>query len=657
MLDPYPVTIVSCDILGHSAADGALQVIRVAAINRIVANLLDACELGDVVWSSGGDGGHVVFRQEVWQQDAIRLVIDLYTWSETEGVPLRIVCHRGSVAHIRGADGRVQMVGEGINFAGWLLSQVTREGVVVSDSFRREIEDTAVEPAIEFHDQRFIPNVDFKPELLYLMSTGSLRSAWIESADGDRAALDSAVRRDGGWDVIYFAKRVWQANSADRDVDRALESVKAQHLQYYDAKRQKDEINDLFGHLEPDELNEVLRLGQLVERRRGDLICRYNEPGDTLFVILLGQVGVFRSEGGVFEAQPKHRHRRGEIVGELAYALGRDRTADLVALTDVALLSINNADLQSRLSGTQVGEAAARRVSAFINERILEHVADNVPYLLGPSGTGPLAVQEGAKDEYPLTILRRSCHLITLPRHKMALKLDDLSVPGSAHRGLCILTEGEVRSGEPDSVVLDGKDFPLLWADVPNLLPLQERTYSVGMHPIKVLCIDADGIDKFGARQREALRKALPRAVNHRPDQFEYDVYLCHAKRDWPIVEQIRARLIEANITCWVDNERILPGASVTESIEHGLSSSRFLLACLSENFAKSKWAQREMRVALHLDVKRREGDHSVLPLMLQDDVDKDDVISPLLRDSRRVSYDRGDEFEKLVEFIVSRSR
>jgi hypothetical protein len=648
--DYFKVAVVSCDIFGHYSSTSRVQVARVAAINEIVASTIELCEPGDVVWLSGGDGGHIVFRQDQWQDAALRLIFQLRQWSDAEGVPLRITGHRGEIAYIRGADGRVQPVGQGINDAGWLLTQSSREGVVVSDAFRRGIESSAVEPPVEFHEPRTVPGRDDVPRLLFLMSTDRVRSSWIDSTQGDRAALKLSVRQDGGWDVLYFAKRIWQVHSADREVAVALESVKLHHLRYTDGRSPVD-VNPFFAHLQPDELEEVLRLGQLVERKRGDVICRHGEAGDTMFVILRGQVGVYNSEGEGFDGspEPKHVHRRGEIVGELAYALSRNRTADLVALSDVALLSFNNADLQSRMSSNQVGATTSRQVSTFVNYRVLQHVGDNAPYLLGPRRTGPLAI--GPRG-WPQTLsgLRKYCELITVDTRVLDLTLNDLPRSDSQHRGLCILAAGVLQA---DDVLLDGADFPVLWVDAPNLLPLRPRTYRVQDEPVKVLQIAAEGIDQLAPRQREALRKALPRAVSRRPSKHEFDVFLCHSKRDSTVVSEIRGRLTEAGITSWIDDEHLKPGVPVTQTIEQGLRSSRFLLACVSANFAESAWAQREFRTVLHLDVKRREQS-SILLLMLNDDEDRDDVVPFLARDSKRVSYTRGREFESLLKHIAS---
>jgi hypothetical protein len=146
----YTVGIVSCDIVGHSSATAQNQLSRVAAINEIVARTIESGPAGKVVWASGGDGGHVLFLQEYWQQPAVNLILTLRQWTYSEGVLLRIIGHYGVVAPVQGADGRVQMVGEAINYAARLLTQAPhKKGVVVSEVFRREIVSTTVEPAIE----------------------------------------------------------------------------------------------------------------------------------------------------------------------------------------------------------------------------------------------------------------------------------------------------------------------------------------------------------------------------------------------------------------------------------------------------------------------------------------------------------------------------
>jgi hypothetical protein len=657
-IDYQGAAVVSCDIVGHSGNPVEVQTARVREINKIVAEQIDTCSDSDIVWSSGGDGGHVILRQTSWERPAIELIRNLYDWSERQEVPLRIIGHYGNITYIDGADRRVQPIGSGINYAGWLLTQGHWKGAVVSDTFRHEIEKADIDLEIEFRDPRFIPNISFEPHLLYLMSTEGMRSSWDDPEPGDRAALNRAIEKDLGWDILYFAKRIWQVNSKDDDAALALERVRVHTLRYHDArgsKKDEDEgiVNPFFERLGPDALKEVLQLGQLIERRRGHVICRYDETGDTMFVILRGEVGVYNSEGrGFNEATgPRHVLRQGEIVGELAYALSRNRTADLVALTDVALLSFNYEDIKSKSTGQQVAE----QVSAYINFRVLQHASDNAPYLLGPERAGPLAVGAPSWD-YALTVLRRHSNLIDVDRWVLDLALDKLKPSGSRREGLYILAAGELKAQRPGSVVLRGADFPVLWVDVPNLLQITPATYAVDDGPVKVLHIAAQGIDDLRPPQRAALRLALDHASNRQTGGYKFDVFLCHSKKDSQVVSKIYQRLVEAGITCWFDEKQIHPGAEITSMVEEGLSNSRYLLACISKNFADSNWAWPELRSTIHVDMKRRKKSKksAVLVLMLNEDDDKDEVIPPLIRDIRRLSYTRDGDFDELIRYITS---
>lgn len=492
------VTIVSCDVIRHSSADERDQLARVTAINDMVAEAIAGCAEGDVVWASGGDGGHVLFRQEAWEQAALDLAFGLRDWSLREDVPLRITCHRGQVFHIVGADGRVQPVGPGINDAGALLARVNT-GIVASDAFRQAV--PAVD--VDFHDPRRFLGSDGRLHWIHLMSSSRRRSSWGATDRSEHAALESAVVAGRSWDILYHAKRIWQSGSEDRIVARSVEAVEPSKLKYTDKRTGKDELNPFLGQPHRDELVEMLRLGKLVERRRGEFICHYGDSGDSLFVILRGEVGVFNSEG---EDRPGvlHTLRQGEIVGELAYAFARDRTADLVALTDVALLSFKYDDVHL-LSNASIGSAAARNVALFINYRALQHVSDNAPYLLGPDRNGPLSAGERGWGE-TLAALRRHTSLITLRRLPVHLTVDFVAAEAPKQKGIYILAGGTL---EAEGRLLEGHDFPVLWVDLPRFLTERSRKYRVRSQVVKVLRIGARGIAELDAAQREALHREL----------------------------------------------------------------------------------------------------------------------------------------------------
>ncbi|MFD1150282.1 TIR domain-containing protein [Saccharothrix hoggarensis] len=667
------VAVVSCDIEGHSAEGADKQVERVRKINRIVGARVVRLGHDGVAWSSGGDGGHVVFFREDWQRDAVDLVEELRRWALATGVPLRITAHHGAVGEITGADGRRQPVGDAMNFAGWLLSLATSAGVVVSEEFRREVEAADIGPVAVFERARLFPHRDLPPRLLYLMTFPGLPSAWGGRGQDDRTAFTDSRGRADGWELLYYAKRIWQVNSNDKEVTAALAGVTGKLRSSPERVADTDGDGDaegesIFSVLRPGQLNELLRLGQLVERTAGEIVCKFDDPGDSLFLILRGRVGVynFEDEGYGPTAEPRHVQTVGDIVGELAYALGRNRTADLVALTDVALLSFNNDDIRVRLAQSRQGRLAVDLLENFVNERVLEHVAQSATYLVGPNGTGPLSSVDddlGASLEdrraawrEALRVLEEHSHLIPVPKGAVDLDvvLPRKSVPD--HHGLYILTSGVVRPVDEPNVTLRGTDCPVLWVDLPELITGHPKAYEVVRDDtaMKVLYIGADGINDLSVPQRAALKAKLRDAAGRKPDDYEFDVYLCHTKRDEPLVREIRDRLTAADVRCWYDDTELEPGTLITEKIQVGLRSSRYVLACASANFMASEWAQREFGYALHLDVKRRDRPQALV-LMLNEHDDKDDALPPLARDIKRLHYRRDGDFEKLVSLLLRR--
>ena len=643
------VAIVSCDIRGHSKTDGREQVRRVTKINEIISTAIRRCRPEQVVWLSGGDGGHVVFRGDEWQPWAVRLVWDLVSWAWDDDVELRITGHVGRVTSTWGADSRVQIVGPGINFAGWLLRQLTHEAVIVSDAFRRAIAPVQIdELSVSFHDERLFIDRNLEPQLLYLLTINGFTSRWFESERDDHRELEkNLLEKSSGWDVLYFAKRIWQVNSKDKQVAAAVERT-AGTLRSIPVDR-----TSFLASMLAQELAEFLRIGQLIERGPGEVICRYGEPGESMFVILRGEVGVYNIEGKGFagQASPKHVHRQGEVVGELASVLNRDRTADLVALTDVALLAFTYEEVKKKLPAS-----ATRAFDMFVTERVLEHATQVASYLVGPNRTGPLSVASGnigAEDVWrdALRALRGHCQLITVDAGPLDLEFDHVLRGVEDRGGLYVLVSGRVvRQDGSAEVALDGAQCPVLWIDMPHLLPWPAASYVRVMEPIKVIRIGAAGIEQLDVSQRQQLRSALKDAVGHVPDEYEYQVYLCHSSHDKQVVRQIRDRLEANGIRCWFDEDELHGGRSARRGMEQGLRSSRYLLVCASANLQSALWANQEIDAVLHLDVESRD-DPKVLVLRLNGD-NVETAIPLLLQGKKWFEYQSPASFEELVGLL-----
>ena len=77
-------------------------------------------------------------------------------------------------------------------------------------------------------------------------------------------------------------------------------------------------------------------------------------------------------------------------------------------------------------------------------------------------------------------------------------------------------------------------------------------------------------------------------------------IFLSHSSSDKPFVRQLAARLGLIGLAPWLDEVEIKPGASLIGEIEHGLSTSRYLFAVMSEQAPEQPMAPGRLDVCPH---------------------------------------------------------
>lgn len=121
----------------------------------------------------------------------------------------------------------------------------------------------------------------------------------------------------------------------------------------------------------------------------------------------------------------------------------------------------------------------------------------------------------------------------------------------------------------------------------------------------------------------EAYR-ALSSSNQHRATRtdMEYDAFICHASED---KEEIAAPLAEAlqglGLNVWYDDFALTVGDSLWQSIDKGLSESRYGVVVLSPHFFEKDWTQKELD---GLAAKEIGGKKVILPVWHK--VDRDFV-------------------------------
>jgi len=267
---------VSFDISSHaSEADHAKQVERVATLNDLVGAVISAPGADAPLWASGGDGGHIAFTPAGAVEGVPNVIRKLRDWSSEFTAALRIVGHVGMASTVRGADGRVQLVGDGINLCGSLLEVASSEAIIVTTSFA-EFFATISGAGLRFHDPRFVYLKHFRMTRVCLCSLeGVPGSSWMPLHRSDRAMLNEAMTAHAPWDVIFYARRIIQTNSGDPEATTVITNAVLGHYGELVPQKTGRSIarSSLFSIIDPPSFLSFVVSAELVERRDGEVLC------------------------------------------------------------------------------------------------------------------------------------------------------------------------------------------------------------------------------------------------------------------------------------------------------------------------------------------------------------------------------------------------
>ena len=100
----------------------------------------------------------------------------------------------------------------------------------------------------------------------------------------------------------------------------------------------------LFAGLRPAQARIVVLMGELRRYRPGDPIVRQGERGDEMYVIIDGETEVFAGDGT--GRRRIAQLRRGDVIGEMGLVRHDERSADVLAASDVEVLAVDERFLQ-----------------------------------------------------------------------------------------------------------------------------------------------------------------------------------------------------------------------------------------------------------------------------------------------------------------------
>ncbi len=93
-------------------------------------------------------------------------------------------------------------------------------------------------------------------------------------------------------------------------------------------------------------------------------------------------------------------------------------------------------------------------------------------------------------------------------------------------------------------------------------------------------------------------------------------IFLSHNYKDKDFVRRLARDLDCHGLRVWLDEAELKIGDSLIEKIRDGIDGVNYVAVIISENSIKSRWVQKEIDVAMNLEIN--EQDIKVLPLMLE---------------------------------------
>jgi hypothetical protein len=95
-------------------------------------------------------------------------------------------------------------------------------------------------------------------------------------------------------------------------------------------------------------------------------------------------------------------------------------------------------------------------------------------------------------------------------------------------------------------------------------------------------------------------------------------VFLCHAHSDAAAVRDLFRYLRREGVDVWLDKESLLPGADWEFEIRKAVRASDVVVVCLSKQFNKAGYRQKEVRIALDTEQEKPEGEIFIIPARLE---------------------------------------
>jgi len=621
----------------------------------LVGNSCDLRSGSNSIWQPDGNGGAITFLDPSQCVNAIQFIATVVGSTNarveagaTNAPGPTVSAHFGPIFRAEGPDGRPQVSGEAFHLARQISTYGAPRSAVVTDEFLKLISEDASSPENHLNPLTVLDRTDvyvqnagvIRIHCISLPDSSSVESRFLEYSDC--GFLEAAVSSKDPWATIYYAKRILQIDTSNSLAKSALEGINPAKLGLSTDSDDSYEAHPLFSQMDRQSLRLLIDASDLIERGDGEIVCRHDDTGDAMFIVLQGEVGVVLNG----EEPEDIRFGPGRIVGELALALKRRRTATLRTIGQTSLLSINY-DVLSKFLREERPETKkiARAFDEFLLNRSLEHISRHARYL--------------AKEKHsPLSDIQHSWDRLTGGAERIQFDWTDsteISAFDSSFQepGVYILSSGQLVSttqAENRSKQLQEQDFPLLYVDLPNAVVNTNHKYRIdtksGCKNFTIIKLSEGILKSFGPVYFENIVTSIKSQLK---SQFMFDVFISYTSNDAHIAGHWKKELENANLRVFMSE--LDPMNRFKSAIEMALADSLVMMPFVSEKAKRSSgrpnWVQREITYRRDLFGEQQAN---ILPIELNRGIAEDfaDGFSAI-----SISGSDGDAIKESIETIM----
>jgi len=252
----------------------------------------------------------------------------------------------------------------------------------------------------------------------------------------------------------------------------------------------------LFSDLRREALTRVMERIQAKQFAEETVICKEGDPGDSIFIISHGNVGIFRlaKEG---EKIRLNELKEGDFFGEFGFFADSRRQATVEALTDTTVLEITKQDLQEII---QEFPSVSQVLFKFYKERVLD----------------TLLATSSLFKSFPPEERRQILGRVTMEKFSSGAMVLEEGAPGDS---MYIIKKGEIEvfthapPGSPVTLTrLKEGDF---FGEI-SLVTGRPRTASVkALQPVELVRLNKKDFDQIAANHPE-VRKIVEQSIHLR---------------------------------------------------------------------------------------------------------------------------------------------